>query len=181
MVDYEWSLRNTQFGAKWEGVYGDTTFSLNALHYRQQLPSIHALDGPGNNFGLFDIHFPEVNLLGGSVDYYSMNQDAVWRLEMAYTEGEELARDTNGYKKTDMLRYVIGFDKNIVIPQLGTRSAFSLSTQLFGEHILDHERDMPNKKDNWLATLLFKGFYMNNRLSPQIIIAHDFAAGATSA
>ncbi|MBR9887187.1 MAG: DUF1302 domain-containing protein [Oceanospirillales bacterium] len=180
VVDYDWSLRNSQFGAKWEGVYGDTTFSLNALHYRQQLPSIHFLGGPGNNFGLFDIHFPEVNLLGGSIDYYSMDQDAVWRLEMAYTEGEELARDTDGYKKTDMLRYVIGFDKNIIIPELGTSSAFLLSTQLFGEHILDHERDMPNKKDNWIATLLFKGFYMNNRLSPQIIIAHDFAAEATA-
>ncbi|WP_299198904.1 DUF1302 family protein [uncultured Amphritea sp.] len=180
VVDYEWSLRNTQFGAKWEGVYGDTTFSLNALHYRQQLPSIHALGAPGANGGLFDIHFPEVNLLGGSIDYYSMNQDAVWRLEMAYTEGEELARDTDGYKKTDMLRYVIGFDKNLIIPALGTSSAFLLSTQLFGEHILDHERDMPNKKDNWIATLLFKGFYMNNRLSPQVIIAHDFAAEATA-
>ena len=38
---------------------------------------------------------------------------------------------------------------------------------------------MPNKEDNWIATLLFKGWYMNNRLSPQIM-AHDFgAANAT--
>lgn len=178
--EYNWSLRNTQFGAKYEGVYQDLTFSLNALHYRQQLPSIHALPGPGGNFGLFDIYFPRVTLLGGSVDYYSMAQDAVWRLELAYTEGEELPRDTNGYKETDMLRYVIGFDKNMVIPELGTGSAFLLSAQLFGEHILDHEVDMPNDEDNWIATFLFKGWYKNNRLSPQIILAHDFAAKATA-
>ena len=176
----DWDLRNTQFGARYEGVYGDATFSLNALHYRQQLPSIHALGGPGSNFGLFDIHFPRVSLLGGSVDYYSMNMDATWRLEVAYTEGEEQPRDTDGYKETDMLRYVVGFDKNIIIPELGTRSAFLLSTQLFGEHILDHEVDMPNDEDNWIATVLFKGWYKNNRLSPQIIVAHDFAAAATA-
>mgnify|MGYP005993738285 CR=1 FL=1 len=182
--DPEWSLSNTQLGLKWEGVYGDATFSVNALTYRQQLPSLHFRPlAPGAPVpaadGVFDIKFPRVNLVGGSFDYYSMDMDAVWRLEMAYTQGEELPRDTDGHKETDMLRYVIGFDKNIIIPELGTRSAFLLSTQLFGEHILDHERDMPNKADNWIATLLFKGWYMNNRLSPQIIIAHDMAANAT--
>jgi len=181
-----WSLKNTQLGMKWEGVYGDTTFSLNALTYRQQLPSLHfrpntdpLFPAPFAADGVFDIKFPRVNLLGGSIDYYSMDMDAVWRLELAYTEGEEMPRDTDGHKETDMLRYVIGFDKNIIIPELGTRSAFLFSTQLFGEHILDHEADMPNDEDNWIATMLFKGFYKNNRLSPQIIVAHDFAAKST--
>ena len=176
--DHDWSLKNTQFGAKWEGVYGDTTFSLNALHYRQQLPSIHANANPAQ--GLFDIKFPRVTLLGGSLDYYSMDMDAVWRMELAYTQGEEQPRDLNGNAETDMFRYVIGFDKNLVIPSLGTSSAFLISTQLFGEHILDHEADMPMDEDNWIATALFKGWYKNNRLSPQVILAHDFAAKATA-
>jgi hypothetical protein len=181
-----WSLKNTQLGMKWEGVYGDTTFSLNALTYRQQLPSLHFRPNPDPQFaglpafdGVFDIKFPRVNLVGGSIDYYSMNMDAIWRLEMAYTQGEELP-DDSGHHETDMLRYVIGFDKNIIIPELGTRSAFLFSAQLFGEHILDHIGTMPNDEDNWIATMLFKGFYKNNRLSPQIIIAHDFAAEATA-
>ena len=38
---------------------------------------------------------------------------------------------------------------------------------------------MPNEEDNWIATLLIKGWYINNRLSPQIIIAHDVGAKAT--
>ncbi|MBR9885810.1 MAG: DUF1302 domain-containing protein, partial [Oceanospirillales bacterium] len=189
----EWSLANTQLGAKWEGVYGDATFSVNALTYRQQLPSLHFRYNPAFNpanpvapgntpfleDGVFDIEFPRVNLLGGAIDYYSMDMDAVWRMELAYTEGEELPRDLDGHKETDMLRYVIGLDKNLVIPSLGTSSAFLISAQLFGEHILDHEADMPNDEDNWIATGLFKGWYMNNRLSPQIIAAHDFAAEAT--
>jgi len=193
--EYDWELGNTQFGLKWEGVYGDATFSLNALHYRQQLPSLHFRGNadfnpagfnpmdpstyPFKADGVFDIHFPEVNLFGGSIDYYAEGMDAVWRLETSYTQGEELPRDTDGHKETDMFRYVIGFDKNIVIPALGTRSAFLFSTQIFGEHILDHEIDMPNDEENWIATMLIKGWYINNRLSPQIIIAHDFAAQAT--
>jgi len=185
--EYDWELGNTQYGLKWEGVYGDATFSLNALHYRQQLPSIHFRANTANPEvpvpfaldGVFDIHFPEVNLFGGSIDYYAEGMDAVWRLESSYTQGEELPRDTDGHKETDMFRYVIGFDKNIIIPELGTRSAFLFSAQIFGEHILDHEVDMPNDEENWFATLLIKGWYINNRLSPQIIIAHDFAAQAT--
>lgn len=193
--EVNWDLSNTQFGIKWEGVYGDMTFSLNALNYRQQLPSLHFRGNPDFNpatfnptviasfpfqaDGIFDIHFPRINLLGGSFDYYSEGIDAVWRVETSYTQGEEMPRDTDGHKKTDMFRYVVGFDKNIVIPALGTSSAFLISAQIFGEHILDHEIDMPNDEDNWISTLLVKGWYINNRLSPQIIIAHDFAAQAT--
>ncbi|WP_317930661.1 DUF1302 family protein [Halioxenophilus sp. WMMB6] len=181
----DWNLSNTQVGLKWEGVYGDATFSLNALTYRQQLPSLHfrpfaeGLPIPAAD-GVFDIVFPRVNLLGGAIDYYSMAADAVWRVEFAYTEGEELARDTDGHKETEMARYVIGLDKNLVIPALGTQSAFLISVQLFGEHILDFEKDMPNEEDNWIATMLFKGFYINNRLSPQIILAHDVGGKATA-
>ncbi len=178
----EWSLQNTQGGLKWEGVYGDATFSVNALRYFQQLPSIH-WRGPNPatpaGDGLFDIHFPRVNLFGGSIDYYHMGTDATWRLEATYTQGEEFARDLNGYKETDVTRYVLGLDKNLIIPALGTYSAFLISAQLFGQQIMDHEDDMPDAKDNITGTLLFKGFYMNNRLSPQVIIAHDSKAAAT--
>lgn len=179
-----WKPSNTQGGFKWEGVYGDATFSVNALTYRQQLPSLHfrphatVPNAPAAD-GVFDIHFPRVNLLGGALDYYSMDLDSTLRVELAYTEGEELPADIGGHNETDMVRYVLGIDKNIILPALST-SAFLVSAQLFGEHIAEHRADMPNKEDNWTATLLFKGFWMNNRLSPQIIIAHDVAAKATA-
>ncbi|WP_221797105.1 DUF1302 family protein [Oceanobacter mangrovi] len=180
----EHSLQNTQIGLKWEGVYGDATFSLNTLRYRQQMPSLHyragAVPGLPALDGVFDIHFPQVNLFGGSLDYYDMTTDATWRIEAAYTNGEELARDTDGHKQTDMARYVIGFDKNLMIPALGSTSAFLLSAQVFGQHVLEHESDMPDAEKNWTGTLLFKGFYMHNRLSPQLVLAHDVKAAATA-
>ncbi|WP_226989383.1 DUF1302 family protein [Desulfuromonas sp. TF] len=175
-----WKLRNTQIGLKFEGVYKDTTFSANILHYRQQLPSLHFREHPavpGSGLpatdGVFDIVFPRVNLFGGSIDYYSQSMDAVWRLEAVYTNGEELPRDKDGHKETDIVRYVIGFDKNQMIPFLNKKRAFLISTQVFGQHILDHENDMPDYKDNWTATLLLKGWWYSDRISPQLLMARD--------
>ena len=195
-----WSLSNTQLGLKMEGVYGDLGFSLNALTYRSQLPSLRggipAQNGFTGETGVwpsliaFDIHFPRVNLVGGSLDYYSQGIDTVFRVETAYTSGEEFANTLRErlYSESDVLRYVIGADKNIFIPALNESQAFLFSGQIFGQHILDHEREqrtygeagIPDWEHNWTATLLIKGFYMNGRLSPQLITAHDFRAQATA-
>ena len=195
-----WSLSNTQLGLKLEGIYGDLGFSLNALTYRSQLPSLRGGIPATNGFTgetavwpsliAFDIHFPRVNLVGGSLDYYSQGIDTVFRVETAYTSGEEFANTLRKelYSESDVLRYVIGADKNIFIPALNESQAFLFSGQIFGQHILDHEREqrtygeagIPDYEHNWTATLLMQGFYMNGRLTPKIITAHDFRAQATA-
>lgn len=195
-----WSLGNTQLGFKFEGVYKDLSFSLNALTYRSQLPSLR-----GSNFQTtnaftgeravydhliaFDIEFPRVNLIGGSFDYYSQGIDTVFRVEAALTEGEEFANTLRPrlFSESDVFRYVIGADKNVFIRALNPNRAFLLSTQLFGQHLLDHETQsgalgkvgMPDWKTNWIATFLLKGWWLNDRLSPQILAAHDFRAHST--
>lgn len=195
-----WSLSNGQFGVKLEGVYGDIGFSLNALTYRSQLPSLRGGIPAQNGFtgetavwpGLiaFDIHFPRVNLLGGSLDYYAQALDTVFRVEVAHTSGEEFANTMQSrlYSESDVTRYVVGADKNIFIPFLNSRRAFMFSGQIFGQHIHEHQTErralgtvgMPDWKANWIGTLLVKGWWRNDRLSPQIITAHDFRAGATA-
>jgi hypothetical protein len=195
-----WSLSNTQFGVKLEGVYGDLGFSLNALTYRSQLPSLRggipAQQGFTGEVGVypsliaFDIHFPRVNLVGGSLDYYSQAIDTVFRVEVAHTSGEEFANtlQTRLFSESDVTRYVIGADKNVFIPFLNPGRAFLISGQLFGQHIHEHQEEkrawgkagMPDWEQNWIATLLFKGWWMNDRLSPQLLAAHDFKAQATA-
>jgi hypothetical protein len=57
---------------------------------------------------------------------------------------------------------------------------------LFYQHIFDHQLEarplgyagMPDWKDNVVATLLMKAFLMQDRLSPEVIFARDFRAGA---
>ncbi|MEC7376947.1 MAG: DUF1302 family protein, partial [Pseudomonadota bacterium] len=195
-----WKLSNTQLGLKLEGVYGDLGFSLNALTYRSQLPSLRGGIPAQNAFTgdtdvypsliAFDIHFPRVNLVGGSLDYYSQGIDTVFRFETAYTSGEEFANTLRErlYSESDVARYVIGADKNVFIPFLNENQSFLFSGQIFGQHILDHEREqrtygeagIPDWEHNWIGTLLIQGFYMNNRLIPKLITAHDFRAQATT-
>ena len=195
-----WSLSNTQLGLKLEGVYGDFGWSVNAMTSRSQLPSLRAANvqvvnpfvgGPAQTWDhliAFDMYFPRVNMFGGSLDYYAQSIDTVWRVEAAYSQGEEFANTIRKelYSESDVFRFVIGADKNVFIRSLNKNRAFLLSAQVFGQHLMDWERQdatlgeigMPDWETNFIGTFLIKGWWMADRLSPQIITAYDFRAGA---
>ncbi|PKO89553.1 MAG: DUF1302 domain-containing protein [Betaproteobacteria bacterium HGW-Betaproteobacteria-10] len=198
----DWSLSNTQLGAKYEGVTQDgLSFSLNALTYRSQLPSLHGGRRATNGFTgefkdvnpyliSFDMHFPRVNLIGGSMDFQAPLINSSVRIEAAFTDGEEFSNTAREelYSKNNVFRSVIGVDRPTFIPFISTTSMTLISAQLFYQHIFDHEWKqaelgpvgMPDWKDNAIGTLLIKGFLRNGTLSPQMILAHDFRAQATA-
>jgi hypothetical protein len=113
------------------------------------------------------------------------------RLEGAYTSGEEFANTLKPelYSKNNVWRSVIGFDRPTFVPFISTERTVLFSGQLFYQHIFDHQIEarplgyagMPDWKDNVIATLLMKAFLMQDRLSPEIIFARDFRAGANVA
>ena len=195
-----WKPSNTQGGVKLEGVYKSVGFSLNYYHFFQQLPvlrggipAMNAFTGDvavWDHLIAFDIAFPEVDLIGGSLDFYVDSIKSVFRVEATYTTGEEFANtlDPKLYSDSDMFRWVLGWDRNTFIPFLNKNRAFLISGQVFGEHYLDHELErgplgkvgMPAWEDNYTFTLLVKGWYKSDRISPQIIMAHDLEAGATT-
>lgn len=194
-----WKLSNTQGGLKLEGVYSDIGFSLNYYHFFQQLPvlrgnipSINAFTGEvaqWDHIIAFDIAFPEVDLIGGSLDFQIDSLKSVFRVEATYTTGEEFANtlEPDLYSDSDMFRWVLGVDRNTFIPFLNKKRAFLISAQVFGEHMLDHELErgplgdvgIPNWENNYTGTLLIKGWYKSDTISPQIIFAHDYKASAT--
>ena len=206
----EWSLANSQLGVKFEGVYKDVGFSLNAFYTRSQLPSLRAgipSDNPftgsvltGGNYGdniesqiyshliSFDIHFPRVFLLGGSLDYYSETFDTAFRVETAWTKGEEFADTTKArlFSESEVARWVIGADHNFFIRSINKNKAFLLSFQTFGQHILQHNRvqrafgeaGMPDRENNYISTLLLQGWWKQDRLSFKVIQAYDWGAEA---
>ncbi|MGE5492395.1 MAG: DUF1302 family protein [Actinomycetota bacterium] len=195
-----WSLSNTQLGAKYEGVTQDgLSFSLNALTYRSQLPSLHGGKRAVNSFTgqyqnnwpyliSFDMYFPRVNLVGGSMDFQLPAVGAAVRMEAALTEGEEFANTAKPelYSKNNVFRSVIGVDRPTFIPLISETSATLISAQLFYQHIFNHElRDsslgrvgMADWEDSFIGTLLIKGFLKNGTVSPQVIFARDFQAKA---
>lgn len=209
-----WSLSNTQLGMKFEGVtQGGLNFSLNALTYRSQLPSLRSINmthgainpftgAPGNTSPFsgpaqgvptthmiaFDMHYPRVNLLGGSMDFQIESANAAVRIEGALTKGEEFANTARPklYSENKVWRSVIGVDRPTFIPFISETRTTLLSAQLFWQHIFDHESyampggkvGMPDWEDNLIGTFLMKAFLMNDRLSPQVILARDFRAHA---
>lgn len=211
----DWSLQNTQFGVKYEGVSKDgLSFSLNALTYRSQLPSLRAINERGGTVNMFtgavgnsspfsgpaqgiptthliafDIHFPRVHLIGGSMDFQWEGAGAAVRLEGALTHGEEFPNTLKPrlYSKNKVWRSVIGFDRPTFVPFINPKRTTLFSAQLFYQHIFDHELErglygqvgMPDWENNVIGTLLIKAFLANDRVSPQIIFAHDVKARAT--
>jgi hypothetical protein len=187
-----------QGGIKLEGVYNSVGFSLNYYHFYQQLPvlrgdieSMNAFTGEVADWDYliaFDIDFPEVDLYGGSLDFYVDPIKTVFRVEATYTTGEEFANtlEPDLFSDSDMFRWVVGIDRNTFIPFLNKTRAFLISGQVFGEHMLDHELErgplgnigIPNWKDNYTYTLLIKGWYKSDTISPQIITAWDHQAKA---
>lgn len=198
-----WSLSNTQLGLKYEGVtQGGLSFSLNALTYRSQLPSMRGGRRATNSFTgeyrdawpyliSFDMYFPRVNLIGGSMDFQVPSLGAAVRVEAAMTDGEEFTNTLKPelYSKNKVFRSVVGVDRPTFIPLISSTSATLLSAQLFYQHIFDHEWEkgdlgpvgMPDWKDNYIGTFLIKGFMRNGTVSPQLVLAHDFRARASVA
>ena len=154
------------------------------------MPDDFGVETPRAYLPAFDIYFPKVNLFGGSLDYYADSIESVIRFEVAYTTGEEFANTAQPelYSESDVVRWVLGVDRPTFIPFLNEKKAFLISGQVFGQHLLDHELydaplgqvGMPDWEDNYIATLLVKGWWMRDRLSPQFLMAHDFEAEATT-
>jgi hypothetical protein len=194
-------------GVKYEGVtMSGTAFSLNALSYRSQLPSLHGGKGAYDPFAgtwgsswpyliAFDMEFPRINLIGGSMDFQSEALGASFRLEGAFTSGEEFANSARSelYSKNNVFRSVIGVDRPMFIPFINPNRTTLISAQLFYQHIFNHELHsgvggnsaymvgMPDWENNVIGTVLIKGFMNGDRVSPQLILARDFKAQAWAA
>jgi len=194
-----WEIEETDIGARLEGVYKGVGFSFNALYYRSHFPVLRGNIPSTDPFSAdpftgrvadhpfivaFDIDFPRIGLIGGSADFYVEKIKSAFRVEVAWTTGEEFANTAVAdlFSESDVIRYVIGWDRPTFIRFLNKNRAFLLSAQLFGQHLLDHESiktgfgtiGIPDYEDSWTATFLFKGWWKNDRLSPQVLSAYDF-------
>jgi hypothetical protein len=194
------------FGGRIEGVLHGVGFSLNALRYTSQLPSLRGGVPADNPFTpgaesqffpynlAFDIDFPRITLIGGSADFYIEALKSAFRVELAHTTGEEFPNtlEERLFSESDVIRWVVGVDRPTFIPFLNKRRAFLISAQVFGQHLLDHVKQNENAQgmptvgpvgmvdweNNILLTLLVQGNYLNDRLTPQVITAYDTKAGS---
>jgi hypothetical protein len=195
----DWAIDETDFGARVEGVYKGVGFSVNTMYYNSHLPSlrggIESIDpfagGPAAIYPYalaFDIEFPRIWMVGGSTDFYVDKIKSAFRTEVSWTTGEEFANTLRPrlFSESNVLRYVVGWDRPTFIPFLNKKRAFLLSAQVFGQHLLNHEEEqgpfgkvgMVDWEDNWVGTFLIQGFYKNDTVLPRVITAYDVRAQA---
>lgn len=194
----DWKLKNTQLGARFEGVSKDGTiaFSLNGLIGRSQMPSMHAIRPSAL---AFDMVFPRTSVLGGSMDFNVEALNTTVRLEGALSHGEEFVDTMESalYSKHKVWRSVVGLDRPTQIDWINPERTTLVSAQFFWQHIVGfQETSISNPtslnnglpgavkegtvgwKDNHLVTLLISAQYMQDRLNPQFIFARDIQARA---
>lgn len=89
--------------------------------------------------------------------------------------------------RKDILRYMLGFDKQIWIRPLNKKNTFFLAGQYFGQWVPDYDarmrqaaliypslKDYPEVKEfEHVLTLLANTVYLNGNLQPQIAVAYD--------
>jgi hypothetical protein len=194
-----WSLKNTQIGTRFEGVTRDGTisFSVNGLIGRSQMPSLRAIKPAAL---AFDMYFPRISVLGGSMDFNIEPLNTTVRLEGALSHGEELtdSLESSTYSRHRIWRSVIGLDRATQIDWINPERTTLISAQFFWQHIVGfNETSVPNAaafgfplggsdvksgtigwKDDHLFTLLISAQYMQDRLNPQFVFARDIEARA---
>lgn len=192
----EWKLKNTQLGARFEGVSkdGSIAFSLNALAGRSQMPSLHAIRPSAL---AFDMVFPRTSVIGGSMDFNIEPLNTTVRLEGALSHGEEFVDtlESSLYSKHKVWRSVIGLDRADFINWINPNRTTLISAQFFWQHINGFQQTSVSPapgiggdpvregtvgwKNNHLVTLLISAQYMQDRLNPQLIFARDIQARAS--
>jgi hypothetical protein len=101
--------------------------------------------------------------------------------------GLPLDPQSGSIPRKDILRYMIGLDKQIWIRPLNKTNTFFVSCQYFGQWVPDHDRRMrqaallyPSLKDypkakefEHVFTLITNTMYLNGALQPQVACAYD--------
>src|ERR1051326_5318591 len=152
----DYTLGNTQYGGRVQGIWEGVNWSIDYWHGYNDLPAfrlIPSLDNPilndnvttlllnptgGNRKGakipLYDMRYYKRETVGGSFDWPEEWTQSVWRAELTYSFQEHV-NDTSdldtAIQKTDVLRYVIGWDRPTFIKPLNPNRTFLLSDQSF--------------------------------------------------
>jgi len=220
------SMSNSRWGFRLMGTAGGVNFSL--CHYKTFMdnptprvavtPGLPVLLNPADAWQ--EITFEDVQITGGSANYWESHLDVVLRAEVAWFWNEAVfipeenlkvsdtllplppplmellpegisglpIRPTGGtIPRKNILRYMIGFDKQLWIRPLNRTQTFLISMQYFAQWIPDYDpgisQPVPLPPDplNFATvreyeqtfTGLVNTTYLNGSLNPQIALAYD--------
>lgn len=186
------------YGARWSGRAGGFEYSLSYLKTLNLDPVVNSVfnpyvQAPSNEFAEF-IH-PEIDMVGGTLNYYLAPLDIVMRTEAAYTIDQPYNVGTNfldgalpgfnGIKEKDTMQLMFGFDRifSWVEDVFGASRPGFFTAQVFDQWLVDFDEaddlvalagyGAPIKRHNAIVTGILSWNYRNDRINPTL------AAGAS--
>jgi hypothetical protein len=208
----EKDMENSRWGARVQGVLFDSV-NLMVGHYKSFMDNPSTLLNERPTGGLLpdyslSVYYDDVQVTGGSMNWWESHLDVVMRAEAAWfwdesvfipevnapliptglpIPGLEVLPAQGKKSEKDILRWMIGFDKNLWIRGLNKTQTFFLSMQYFGQWIQDYDDRIkqavpiyPNSSDyaslkelEQTFTFLTNTSYMSGQINPQIVVAYD--------
>jgi len=210
------TMSSSRWGARLQGVLLDSV-NLSVGHYQSYLDLPSTLLNVEDTGGLLpeyslEIYYDQVQVTGGAANWWESHLDVVVRAEVAWFWEESVfipeentplvptglpipgleVLPAQGHKtEKDILRWMIGFDKNLWIRKLNKTQTFFLSMQYFGQWIPNYDDRIKQavpiypddsnyasvKEVEGTFTFLMNTTYFSGQLSPQVVVAYD-ARGA---
>jgi len=202
-------MSNSRWGVRVMGLLADN-YNLSIGHYRSYLdiPALRLGVGDTPMDAWTEISYPDVQVTGGSLSFWEQRTDVIVRTELAWFWDEPVfipeintplvplpipipgipGLPANGeIPKKDMLKWVIGLDKNIWIRPLNHKRTFMVSLQYFGTWVQDYDERMrvplalyPDatqftsaKEVEGMFTFLVNTDYYGGDIIPQMVVAYD--------
>jgi hypothetical protein len=209
-------MSNSRWGARLQGVLFDSV-NLSVAHYKSYMDLPSSVLNVEETGGLIpdvalSVYYDDIQVTGGALNFWEMHLDVVIRAEAAMFWKESVfipeenapliptglpipgfeALPAQGHKtERDILRWMIGFDKNIWIRKLNKTQTFFWSMQYFGQYILNYDERIkqavpiyPDDEDyaglrevEGTFTFMMNTSYMSGQINPQLVLAYD-ARGA---
>ena len=207
-------MSNSRWGARLMGMLFDSV-NLSVGHYKSYMDLPSRVLNVNDTGGLIpdvvaEVYFDDVQVTGGALNWWESHLDVVIRTEVAWFWKESVfipeentplvpappplpllgipSLPAQGHKtERDILRWMIGLDKNVWLRKLNKTQTFMVSMQYFGQWISGYEdkikQQVPIYPDDLnyaglrevegTVTFLTRTSYMSGQLNPQIVVAYD--------
>jgi hypothetical protein len=196
----ERDFQHSRMGARIQGVVGDN-FNFSLAHYQTLVDSPTAVvtfapSVPG--FVTQDLYYQTEQVTGGSLSFFEPHIEAIIRAEVAYFWQEPVFIpeinapilfgnfQTGTIPTKDVVRYMVGMDKNFWIRFLNSTTMFNAYIQYFAEYYPTYDdrqkvalqryptgEMMTQVRYDQKITFILANSWLEGTLKPQIAIAYD--------
>jgi hypothetical protein len=198
--DPDTTFQNSRMGARVTGVVNDT-FNISLTHFQTivDTPSaVVTIDPSVTGNVAQDLSYKTEQVSGASMSFFEPHIEAIIRTEAAYFWDEPVFIPqinapalfgkfvTGSVPEKDVIRYMVGLDKNFWFRLINDTSMINLYLQYFAESYQDYDSRMKIPVNSFPSgefikqprydqklTLVTSTSYMSGTLTPQLAVIYD--------